>query len=200
MSGQIYVISGPSGAGKSTIIRLVRERVTGLGYSVSHTSRKPRMNEEDGVHYHFVSRETFRRMIEDGDFVEWAEVYHDLYGTSSSGLRDQVARGVDVVMDLDSQGAKNIKERVEDCTLIYVLPPSLDILEKRLRERATDEEEVITARIQEAIKELRNCFWYDYLVINDEVGKAAEEVASIIISRPCLRSFMLPKVKKLLGE
>ena len=113
MSGQIYVISGPSGVGKSTIIRLLREKVTDLGYSISHTSRKPRGNEVNGVDYHFVDRETFSRMIDDGDLVEWAEVYNDFYGTSFSGLRSQIDMGLDVVMDLDSRGAKNIRKQLK---------------------------------------------------------------------------------------
>lgn len=199
MSGQLYVFSGPSGVGKSTIIRLVREKVPGLVYSVSHTSRKPRINEQDGVHYHFVIRETFERMIEEGAFVEWAEVYHNLYGTSIASLRGQVEQGLDVVMDLDVQGAKKIKEKIEDSTLIYILPPSLEILERRLRERATDEEKVISIRIQKAIKELHNCVWYDYIIINDEIDQSVKEAQSIIISGRCRKSRMLPKVKEILG-
>ena len=198
MPGQLYVISGPSGVGKSTIIELLRKRVTDLGYSISHTSRKPRNKEVNGVDYHFVDRETFNRMIKEGALVEWAEVDHDLYGTSFSSLLDQTERGLDVVMDLDSQGAKNIKEHFENSILIYVLPPSLEVLEKRLRDRATDDEEVIDIRIEKAFRQLKECAWYDYIVINDALHKAVGEVESIIISERCRRSNRLSIVEKFL--
>jgi len=199
MSGRLYVISGPSGVGKSTIIQLIRERVTGLGYSISHTSRKPRSNEVNGVDYYFVDRESFSRMIDDGLFVEWAEVYDDFYGTSISSLRGQRDMGLDVVMDLDSKGAKNIKEHFKESILIYVLPPSLEVLEKRLRNRALDDEEVMNTRIEKTVRELRNYVWYNYIVINDDLDKVVREVESIIISERCSRSQMLPKVRELFG-
>ncbi len=199
MSGQLYVISGPSGVGKSTIIQLLRERVTGLGYSISHTSRKPRGNEVNGIDYHFVDRETFRRMIDDGALVEWAEVYSDFYGTSISSLRTQKDMGRDVVMDLDSKGAKNIKEHFKESILIYILPPSLELLEKRLRGRAADDEDAINRRIEKAVKELRNHTWYNYIVINDDLAKVVKEVESVIISERCRRSQMLPKVREMFG-
>jgi guanylate kinase len=199
MSGYLYVMSGPSGVGKSAIIELVRKRLPDLGYSISHTSRRPRDNEVDGVHYHFVSMAAFRKMIEKGGFVEWAEVYNDFYGTSFASLRSQTDRGVDVLMDLDSQGAKNIKNHFKDVILIYILPPSIKVLEKRLRERGTEDEKVINKRIQRALKELKECVWYHYLVINEDLHRAVKEVESIIVSNRCHVSQMLPRVKKTLG-
>ena len=199
MPGQIYVISGPSGVGKSAIIEELRARVSDLGYSISHTTRKPRRNEVNGVSYHFVDKGTFSRMIDDGAFVEWAEIYNDFYGTSLSGLRDQTDQGLDVLMDLDNQGAKNIQGHFKDSTLIYVLPPSLEILEKRLRERATDDEKVISTRIDKALKELKDCVWYQYLIINEDLDNAVGAVESIIISRRYRNSRMLSKVKEILG-
>ena len=199
MSGRLYVISGPSGVGKSTIIQLIREKVTGLGYSISHTSRKPRSNEVNGVDYNFVDRESFSRMIDDGLLVEWAEVYGDLYGTSISILRSQIDMGLDVVMDLDSKGAKNIKEHFKESILIYILPPSLEVLEKRLRDRALDDEEAMNRRIEKTVRELRNYVWYNYIVINDDLDKVVREVESIIISERCSRSQMLPEVRELFG-
>jgi guanylate kinase len=199
MSGQLYVISGPSGVGKSTIIRRLRERTVGLGYSISHTSRRPRRNETEGVDYYFVTEEVFRGMIEAGAFVEWAEVYHGLYGTSSAGLMAQIEGGRDVVLDLDHQGAQKIKEQFHEGILIYLLPPSLESLETRLRGRATDDEEVIKTRIDRAFKDLRNCISYDYLIINDDPDQAVSEVEAIISSERHRRARMLPKVQKMLG-
>ena len=197
MSGQLYVISGPSGVGKSKIIQLLRQIVTGLEYSISHTSRRPRGKEVNGVDYHFVDRETFTEMIDVGAFAEWAEVYHDYYGTSSSSLSTQLNRGGDVILDLDGQGGKNIKENFKKSILIYILPPSLEALEKRLRERATDDEKVINMRIEKASKDLKDCALYDYIVINDDLDKAVGEVQSIIQSERCRKSHMLPVVEKI---
>ncbi len=197
MSGQLFVISAPSGAGKSTIVDSLRERVDAWGYSVSHTSRKPRSEEKDGVNYHFVDRDTFTRMAEAGAFVEWAEVYHNFYGTSFSSLDEQTALGVDVLLDLDVQGAKNIRKHFENSVLIYVLPPSLEVLEKRLRERGTDDEKVIRARMEKAVGEIKNCVWYDYIVINDDLEKVTGEVQSIITSERCRATLQAPRVKSL---
>jgi guanylate kinase len=196
MSGQLYVITGPSGVGKSTVIRGLRKELSGVGYSVSHTSRKPRKNEADGVNYHFVDRETFEKMIGEKAFVEWAEVYHDLYGTSFSSLQSQTDQGLDVVMDLDSQGAKNIKKSFADSILIYILPPSLEELEKRLRGRASDDEAKIKARLEKARKEIENCVGYDHIIFNENLDKTLEEVASIIRSERSRRSRRLPLVEK----
>jgi guanylate kinase len=199
MSGQLYVISGPSGVGKSTIIQRLRERIEDLGYSISHTSRRPRRNETDGVDYYFVTEQVFREMIEKGAFVEWAEVYHDLYGTSGSSLVAQLEAGRDVVLDLDHQGGQRIKEQFSEGILIYLLPPSLESLETRLRGRATDDEEVIKTRIDRAFQDLGNCISYDYLVINNDPDQAVNKVEAIITSERHRRTRMLPKVQKMLG-
>jgi len=196
-AGRIFVLSGPSGSGKSTLIREVRQRVQGLGYSVSHTSRPPRGKEKNGVEYHFVSKENFQKMIDSGEFVEWAEVYQDFYGTSVSTLRSQITMGLDVIMDIDVQGARNIKDHFKDTVLIYVLPPSLEILEKRLRERGTDDEKAIHTRLKKAGKEIKNCVSYDYLVFNDQLDQAVEEVKSIVIAERCRNSVRLPKAQTL---
>lgn len=199
MNGKIYVFSGPSGVGKSTLIHKLMDSIKDLGYSVSHTSRAPRKNEVDGVDYHFVDRKTFSGMIEADAFVEWATVYNDLYGTSFSGLQDQINKGIDVILDVDNQGAENIKSRFPEGILIYILPPSLDVLEKRLRARGTDDDHIIDARIKQALDELRNCDFYDYLIINDELEKAFSEAKAIILSDRCKKSRILPKVKEMFG-
>lgn len=197
MSGGIYVISGPSGAGKSSLISGLKEILPDLGYSVSHTTRKPRGGEVNGVDYHFVDRERFQRMIKEGSFVEWAEVYNDLYGTSFSSLRSHTEKGIDVVLDLDVQGARNLREHFKDCVLIYVLPPTFKILEKRLRERETDDEEAIKKRIEEAAQEISNCVLYDYFIFNADLQKAVEEAKCIIVSERCRRSHQLPKAESI---
>ena len=193
------MISGPSGSGKSTIVKVLKERVENLGYSISHTSRKPRSTEKNGIDYCFVDRETFTRMIEAGDFVEWAKVYHDFYGTSFSNLNEQTSSGLDLLLDLDAQGARNIKKRFENSVLIYVLPPSLEILQKRLIDRGTDDESLIKTRMEKALNEIKKCVWYDYIVINDDLDKAIGEVQSIIISKRCQTARRVPRVKKLFG-
>ena len=185
MSGNLFVISAPSGAGKSTIIKVLKERIEGLGYSISHTSRKPRGNEKDGIEYHFLKKETFRSMIDAGAFVEWAQVYDDLYGTSFSSLDEQTASGLDVLLDLDTQGGKNIKKHFKKSVLIYVLPPSLDVLEKRLMARGTDAETVIKSRMKKTSSEIKQCVWYDYIIVNDDLEKAIKEAQAIILSVRC---------------
>jgi len=197
MSGQLFIISAPSGAGKSTILTAVGKRVPGLGYSISHTTRKPRGDERNGVDYHFVDDRTFTRMIDEDAFVEWARVYDNFYGTSSSNLRDQTSSGLDVLMDVDIQGGQNIKDRFPDSVLIFLLPPSLEELERRLRERGTDKEPVIKARMGMAADDIKNCMWYDYIIVNDKLEKAINETQSIIISKRCVTARQLPEVKRL---
>lgn len=196
-TGRIFVVSGPSGSGKSTLIRQVRQRIPSLGYSISHTSRPPRGQEKNGKEYYFLTKENFQKMIDNGEFVEWAEVYADLYGTSVSSLRSQLSIGLDVIMDIDVQGARNIKEHFKEANLIYVLPPSLAILERRLRERGTDDEKSIRTRLKKAAKEIKNCVSYDYLLFNDELDRAVEELKSIVVAERCRRSVRLAKAQTL---
>jgi guanylate kinase len=197
MPGEIYVISGPSGVGKSALITGLRGMLPDLGYSVSHTTREARGEEVKGIHYHFVDRDTFKRMIHNGEFVEWAEVYEDFYGTSFSSLQGQTGKDIDMVLDVDVQGARNLREHFKESVLIYVLPPSMEALERRLRERGTDDEEAIRRRIEKAAQEIRNCVWYDYLIFNADLEKAVEEAKSIVVSERCRRSRQLPKAEGL---
>ena len=199
MSGQIYIFSGPSGAGKSTIIRAVDAEIRGLGYSISHTSRAPRGQERNGVEYHFVSQPQFEEMIRNKEFAEWAKVYRDFYGTSWNSLRTVLDQGLDVIMDVDSQGARNIKKQYPAGVLIFILPPSLEVLEARLRARATDEEAVIQSRIGKAQEEIRNCLFYDYLIINDRLEEAVAEAQAVIRAERCRQSIRLPQIKGRFG-
>jgi guanylate kinase len=187
MTGQIFVFSAPSGAGKSTIAEALIERFDSLAYSISHTSRPPRGAEQDGVDYHFVNRSTFKEMIEKNAFLEWAQVHGHLYGTSLEAVQRQMSAGSDILMDVDVQGGRNVKTRFPHAFLIFLLPPSLKILEKRLKARGTDDLVVIQKRMAQASEEIKNCSWYDYIVINDDLEKAILEAQSIILSSRCRR-------------
>ncbi len=197
--GRLFVFSAPSGAGKNTIINSVKTQLDAISYSISHTSREPRGNEMDGVHYHFVDKDTFSNMIEDEAFVEWAEVYGNYYGTSFSALEDQTSQGLDVLLDLDHQGAKNIKNHYPDSVLIYVMPPSLEILEDRLRGRGADDKKVIEKRLNLAIDDIKNCVWYDYIIINDDLEKAIEQTQAILLAEQCRTAQLTPKITDLFG-
>jgi guanylate kinase len=175
----------------------VRENVQDLGYTISHTSRKPRSNEQNGKAYHFVDRETFQKMINEKAFVEWAEVYDDFYGTSYVELDRQLNQGLDVVLDIDIQGAANIRKEFKKAILIYIFPPSLDVLEKRLRKRATDDETVIKKRLEKSIKELKNCEWYDYIIVNNDLDEAIKRLEAIILSELSRSSHMIEKIKSI---
>jgi len=168
MPGQIFVFSAPSGTGKSTIAEALMERVDGLSYSISHTSRPPRGMERDGVDYHFVNAITFREMIGENAFLEWAEVHGHLYGTALGAVKGQMSSGSDILMDVDVQGGRHVKRQFPDSVLIFLLPPSLKILENRLTHRGTDDPRVIKNRMAQALEEIKNCSWYDYIVINDD--------------------------------
>ncbi len=195
MPAQLYVISGPSGVGKSTLIQRVRESIQGLGYTISHTSRKPRSNEQNGKAYHFVDRDTFQKMINEKAFVEWAVVYDDFYGTSYSELNKQLNQGLDIILDIDIQGAKNIKKEFKNAVLIFIFPPSLDVLENRLRTRATDDQTVIKKRLEKSIKELKNGERYDYIIINNALDETVKKLESIILSERSRTSHMIEKIK-----
>ncbi|MCF8130268.1 MAG: guanylate kinase [Deltaproteobacteria bacterium] len=187
MNGQIFVFSAPSGAGKSTIAEALMERFDSLAYSISHTSRPPRGAEQDGVDYHFVSQNSFKEMIEANAFLEWAQVHGHLYGTSLEAVKRQMSAGSDILMDVDVQGGRNVKNQFPDAVLVFLLPPSLKILEKRLKARGTDDPGVIQKRMAQASEEIRNCSWYDYIVINNDLEKAVLEAQSIIVSARCRR-------------
>jgi guanylate kinase len=185
MKGRIFVLSGPSCSGKSTLIKNVRKRFDNLSYSISHTTRNPRSNEKDGSDYFFIDEAAFKSMIEKDAFLEWARVYDDYYGTSCGSVEEKLNEGFDIILDIDNQGAKNIKEKINECLLIYILPPSREILEKRLTKRATDSPDVIEKRIKQVNKELLNCKWYDYIIINDDLEKATGELEAVIIADRC---------------
>ncbi len=197
MGGRVFVISGPSGSGKSTIIRESLKSIDNLTYSVSHTSRRPRASETDGVEYHFLERDAFRAMIDRNEFAEWAEVFQEYYGTSFRELEEKTSRGLDVVMDLDVQGALNMRRTVKDCVLVFILPPSTKVLEERLRARGTDDSAAVARRMERASAEISNARRYDFLVVNDRLERAVEEVACIVLADRCRIDRRIPEIEKM---
>ena len=181
--GQLFILSAPSGTGKTTILKRVMANVTNLGFSISHTTRAPRQGEQNGVDYHFVTVAEFQEMREKNLFLEWAEVHGNFYGTSRPAVLEQLESGQDIILDIDVQGAAII---AADATVhgvsVFVAPPSLSELEKRLRGRGTDTNENIELRLNNAAKEMDAAEHYDYLVINDDLEEAVSTLQSVIIA------------------
>jgi guanylate kinase len=180
--GILYVISAPSGAGKSTLCRELLDIFPELRHSVSFTTRNPRPGEVDGKDYFFVSRESFLQMVDEGGFAEWAEVHDNLYGTAIKTLRQSRDAGLDLLLDIDCQGAAQLKEKQVVGVNIFILPPSFTELRRRLEGRNADSPEVIETRIANAAAEIREAVWYDYIVVNDVFSRAVEELKAIIIA------------------
>ena len=195
--GQLFVITAPSGTGKNTIIEMVRKDLKGLGYSISHTTRAPRKGEIDGVHYYFVGKKQFEKMIQAQEFVEWAVVYNELYGTSISSVRSAQVSGKDVLLDLDIQGARQIKKRFPDSTSIFIAPPSLQTLRERLEKRSSHDGTDIDLRMTEAVQEIRECRNFDFLIVNDDLRQAVREVEAVIVAIKAQTKLRLPSVEKM---
>jgi guanylate kinase len=179
----VFIISAPSGSGKSTLVNELRRLVTGLEFSISYTTRAPRGSEQNGREYFFVSREEFERMITQDEFLEFAVVFgKDYYGTARRFLRDAETRGNDLLLDIDVQGAAQIKRKIPDAVSIFVLPPDRKSLEKRLRNRGQDSNEVIARRLDTAGREIENYNKYDYILVNDRLDDATDELRAIVLS------------------
>lgn len=178
--GTLFVLVAPSGGGKSTVLRALRCKVEDLAYSVSVTSREPRSDEKQAVDYHFVSAEDFLKMIERKEFYEWAQVHGNYYGTRKDTVEGLLAEGRDVAMDLDVHGACAIKGMKPEAVTIFLLPPSMDVLEERLRKRNSDDDVVIRLRLTNAAEEVAQCRLFDYLVVNDDLDRTLEEIRSIV--------------------
>ena len=183
--GQLIVLSGPSGVGKSTVIAELLGQRKDIYFSVSFTTRAPRVGEADGVNYNFVDRAEFERMIAAGELLEHAEYVGNYYGTPMRVIEEKLAAGVDVLLDIEVQGAAKVRARCPEAALIFIIPPSFEELERRLRGRNTDSEEVIAGRLQKAREEYRQIPSYDYLVVNDSVSEAAGEIISILTAEAC---------------
>ena len=178
--GYLFVIAAPSGGGKTSLINGLLRRDPRLTLSVSHTTRQARPGETDGQHYHFVSESEFNQMVENGDFMEYARVFDHFYGTNRKSIAEQLEQGRDVILDIDWQGARQVRSAFPDCCLVFIIPPSLDALRLRLNNRGQDSPSVIERRMRDARAEISHWAEFDQLVVNDDFDAALEELLTII--------------------
>jgi guanylate kinase len=183
--GILFVVSAPSGAGKTTLCKGITDSLENLTHSVSYTTRTPRPGEVDGRDYYFITAERFKDMVRAGNFAEHAEVHANLYGTSKRVLNDMLGEGSDVILDIDTQGARQIKEHYAAAIFVFIMPPSMSILEERLRNRRSDREDEIRKRMQRAADEIRDYALYDYIVVNRDFERALSELRSIVVAERC---------------
>jgi guanylate kinase len=189
----LYIVSAPSGAGKTTLLKRVMSYFPDIRFSISYTTRPPRSGEKDGEDYHFISAQQFQQMVQKGAFAEWAEVLGNRYGTALASIQESRSQGVDLLLDIDSQGARQIEERFDGGVFIFILPPSLDALKQRLVARKVDGQEVIQFRMAQARDEMKQAKRYDYIIVNDRMDEAAEQLKSIIIAERCRRERVLER-------
>jgi guanylate kinase len=194
--GLILILSAPSGAGKTSLCRELFKAFPDMKESVSYTTRAPRAGEVEGEAYHFVSGDVFERMIADDAFAEWAEVHGNKYGTALRTLEEARKNGVDLVLDIDCQGALKLKEQFEGGVYVFIMPPSMEELRRRLEHRSTDAKEVIELRIARAAAEIREARWYDYIIFNDDFALACRELEAIVIAHRRKTFRMMEKVGK----
>lgn len=198
--GLFYIISAPSGTGKTSLLKRVMDYFPDIEFSISFTTRPPRPGERDGKDYHFISAQRFQQMVKEKAFAEWAEVLGNRYGTPLDSIRKIRSQGIDLMLDIDSQGARQIKERFHGGVFIFILPPSLEALKQRLKDRGGDEQEVIEFRVAKARDEMKQAVWYNYLVVNDNFEEAVEQLKSIIVAERCRRERVLKRRNINLGE
>ena len=180
-----FVVSAPSGAGKTTLCRTVQKELPGLAFSVSHTTRSPREGEVSGRDYHFVDVKKFRSLIDAGAFIEWAEVHGNLYGTSLEEIRRSLFGGEDLLIEIDVQGAAQLREKLPEAVFIFILPPDLHTLEERLRGRGTDDDSSIQRRLAIAVREISRQTDYDYRIVNEDLQEATTKLAGIVQAERC---------------
>jgi len=200
MLGTLYIVAAPSGAGKTSLTRALLEQEPDIALSVSYTSRAPRPNEVDGVHYHFVSRSLFEEMIRRGEFFEHAVVHGDLKGTARTAVERTLAQGKDVLLEIDWQGARQVRAQMPDTVSIFILPPSRAELERRLRARAADSEEVIRRRLTDSRADIAHAQEFDYLIVNDEFATALAEMHAIVKNRQLRSATQMGRHSALLAD
>jgi len=182
-TGTLYIVSAPSGAGKSSLVKALLETDRNIELSISYTTRPPRPGEENGVHYHFVDLDIFRDMLSRGEFLESAEVYGNYYGTSQPWIESRMALGRDILLEIDWQGAAQVRQLFPDAVSLFILPPSLEELHRRLTARNQDSEEIIARRMAAAREEIAHALSFDYLIVNDRFETALEELATVIAAQ-----------------
>ncbi|MEW6455310.1 MAG: guanylate kinase [Acidobacteriota bacterium] len=198
MKGSIvFVITGPSGSGKSTLVKLLLNSIPDIYFTVSHTTRESRPNELNGTDYYFVSEEKFKKMINQEKFLEWAIVHGNYYGTSHSEINRGIKKGIDLLLDLDIQGAMNIRKKLKNCVFIFVVPPSINEIKKRIILRGTEDESEIGKRLKNAKNEIKKWKSFEYIVINDSLKRAVYELQSIINAERAKRFRREEKIKEL---
>jgi len=200
MRGALFVVSSPSGGGKGTLIQRVLKELPNLSYSVSYTTRAPRNGEVEGREYFFVTPEEFEHRIAAGEFLEWAHVHGKLYGTSRHQVSREIFEGRDIILEVDVQGAASVRELVSDSVSIFILPPSVETLRQRLMARGTDSPEELDLRLKHAPEELRHYKSFDYVIINDEVEKAATQLRCIVQAERARRSRQEPQIKRVIAS
>ena len=194
----VFIISAPSGSGKSTLVSRLMTNVPGLMFSISYTTRKPRGAEVEGHNYHFISRAEFESMIGRGEFLEWAEVFGNYYGTHRGILEEAQSQGKDLVLDIDVQGARQLRCQIPEAVTVFILAPSKQILEQRLRARSEDREEVIERRLREAAEEIRNYQAYDYVLINRDLTESDAVLSSIVYAERVRRTRIEDQIQPIL--
>ena len=194
----VFIISAPSGSGKSTLVSRLMTNVSGLMFSVSYTTRKPRGAEVDGKNYHYVCREEFEAMLARGEFLEWAEVFGNYYGTHRCVLEEARLRGKDLVLDIDVQGARQLKSQIPEAVTVFILAPSRKILEQRLRARSEDPDDVIERRLREAAEEIRNYKAYDYVLINRDLAESDAVLSAIVHAERVRRTRIEEQIRPIL--
>jgi guanylate kinase len=198
--GILFIVSAPSGAGKTTLCQAMTRLFPDLYYSISYTTRPPRPGDEEGKDYYFVTKAEFQAMIARGDLAEWAEIYGYYYGTSRAILEKKLQEGRHVILDIDGQGAKQLREQNWPGVFIFILPPSLEELKRRLSQRHTESLAAYTARINKAKVEIWEARWYDYIIVNDVLEKAQEELKAIILAEQCRRARKEDKLAEILNQ
>ena len=199
-TGTLYIISAPSGAGKTSLVKALIDAEPQIRVSVSHTTRAMRPGEADGVNYHFVEREEFVKMIEHGDFLERAEVFGNLYGTSQSHLQQTLDEGHDLILEIDWQGAEQVRQVMPKARSIFILPPSQEALRQRLDNRGQDSDDIIDGRMREAVSEMSHYVDYDYLIINDDFAHALDDLKAIFRANQVQQKRQQQRYGKLLAE
>lgn len=196
----LYVLAAPSGGGKTSLLNALLQRDKQISLSISHTTRPPRPGEIDGVHYHFINQEAFEKLVKEDAFLEYARVFSHFYGTGRSAVADRLAAGYDVMLDIDWQGARQVRRTFPGCCSIFILPPSLQELQNRLSNRGQDSVEVIEERMRQARSEIAHCREFDFLIINDDFPTALEDIHSIVRRRSPYRLGQEERIAALLAE